>query len=225
MRLRSRLRISIATDIYQIKLHIKKPLNLCIQQSRYSEYRTFSLNLSSSCFVIWYWLTIIGWGFCDIQNNQGRGKSYQPKPTASVNTTMDNTHLFNFTTSCFVFLDSIDCLAHGILATMYGLRIKLFHFILISTNKTSICMHASAITTSGVQRRLKAVANEGEHCCGNIVADANVSPFARARNICCGRKFASENRSKKCFWILSETFCVRNKCFPVCSGKHLRPQQ
>ena len=26
--------------------------------------------------------TIIGWGFCDIQNNQGRGKSYQPKPKA-----------------------------------------------------------------------------------------------------------------------------------------------
>ena len=25
-----------------------------------------------------------------------------------------------------------------------------------------------------------------KHCCGNIVADANVSPFARARNICCG---------------------------------------
>ena len=26
--------------------------------------------------------TIIGWGFCDIQNNQGRGKGYQPKPKA-----------------------------------------------------------------------------------------------------------------------------------------------
>ena len=23
-----------------------------------------------------YLITIIGWGFCDIQNNQGRGKSY-----------------------------------------------------------------------------------------------------------------------------------------------------
>ena len=23
---------------------------------------------------------IIGWGFCDIQNNQGLGKGYQPKP-------------------------------------------------------------------------------------------------------------------------------------------------
>ena len=27
------------------------------------------------------------------------------------------------------------------------------------------------------------------HCCGHIVADTNVSPCARARNICCGHKF------------------------------------
>ena len=27
------------------------------------------------------------------------------------------------------------------------------------------------------------------HCCGHIVADTNVSPFARACNICCGHKF------------------------------------
>ena len=26
--------------------------------------------------------TIIRFGFCDIQNNQGRGKGYQPKPKA-----------------------------------------------------------------------------------------------------------------------------------------------
>ena len=26
------------------------------------------------------------------------------------------------------------------------------------------------------------------HCCGHIVAYTNVSPFARARNICCGHK-------------------------------------
>ena len=25
---------------------------------------------------------IIGWGFSDIQNNQGQGKGYQPKPKA-----------------------------------------------------------------------------------------------------------------------------------------------
>ena len=27
------------------------------------------------------------------------------------------------------------------------------------------------------------------HCCGHIVVDTNVSPFARVRNICCGHKF------------------------------------
>ena len=30
----------------------------------------------------------IAWGFCDIQNNQGRGKGYQPQPSASA----DNPH-------------------------------------------------------------------------------------------------------------------------------------
>ena len=30
------------------------------------------------------------------------------------------------------------------------------------------------------------------HCCGHIVADTNVSLFARARNICCGHKFWGE---------------------------------
>ena len=41
----------------------------------------------------------------------------------------------------------------------------------------------------------------------SALAHTNVSPFARARNICCGHK--------KCFWFCSETFCVRNKCFPI----------
>ena len=27
--------------------------------------------------------TIIGWGFCDIQNNQGLSKGYPPQPSAS----------------------------------------------------------------------------------------------------------------------------------------------
>ena len=27
------------------------------------------------------------------------------------------------------------------------------------------------------------------HCCGHIVADTNVSPFARVRSICCGQNF------------------------------------
>jgi len=32
---------------------------------------------------------------------------------------------------------------------------------------------------------------EGPGKRGHIVADTNVSPFARARNICCGHKFVS----------------------------------
>ena len=35
--------------------------------------------------------TIIRFGFCDIQNNQGFGKGYQPRPSASA----DNPYLDN----------------------------------------------------------------------------------------------------------------------------------
>jgi len=51
------------------------------------------------------------------------------------------------------------------------------------------------------------------HCCGHIVADTNVSPFAhasvvlRTQILCPGHK--------KC----SETFCARNKCFSVCAAQ------
>ena len=62
---------------------------------------------------------------------------------------------------------------------------------------------------------VKALANE--LCCGHIVADTKVSPFARARNICCGHKFCV--RDTKNVWFCSETFCVRNKCFPVCAAQ------
>ena len=36
-----------------------------------------------------YYKTIIRFGFCDIQNNQGLGKGYQPQPSASA----DNSYL------------------------------------------------------------------------------------------------------------------------------------
>ena len=35
------------------------------------------------------YLTIIGLGFCDIQNNQGRGKGCQPKPKAEADKYQD----------------------------------------------------------------------------------------------------------------------------------------
>ena len=59
---------------------------------------------------------------------------------------------------------------------------------------------------------------------GHIVADTNGSPLARTRNICCGHKFCIRD-TKKCFWFCSETFFVRNKCFPVCAAQENRGQQ
>ena len=35
--------------------------------------------------------TIIRFGFCDIQNNQGLGKGYQPQPSASADITLTST--------------------------------------------------------------------------------------------------------------------------------------
>ena len=58
------------------------------------------------------------------------------------------------------------------------------------------------------------------HCCGHIFADTNVSSFARmpAR-----ATFVADTNlcpwHKKCFCFCSQTFCIRNKCFPVCAGK------
>ena len=50
------------------------------------------------------------------------------------------------------------------------------------------------------------------HCCGHIVADAKVSPFARARNICCGHNFVSG--TQKMFLILFRTTLCPQQMFP-----------
>ena len=48
---------------------------------------------------------MIGWGFCDIRNNQGRGKCYKPKPKAKAYNTytlITKTELNNcFIIHCF----------------------------------------------------------------------------------------------------------------------------
>ena len=51
--------------------------------------------------------------------------------------------------------------------------------------------------------------------CGHIGETfvSNVSPFARAQHLL--RTQILRPGHKKCFWFCSETFCVRNKCFPV----------
>ena len=68
---------------------------------------------SESALYSSYVTIIIGWGFCDIQNNQGRGKSYQPKPKAEAdnpyrdlndskrNIAKVNIHLQTWTLFCF----------------------------------------------------------------------------------------------------------------------------
>ena len=50
------------------------------------------------------------------------------------------------------------------------------------------------------------------HCCGHIVAVTNVSPFARARNICCGPKFCV--RDTKMFLILFRNILCPQQMFP-----------
>ena len=50
------------------------------------------------------------------------------------------------------------------------------------------------------------------HCCGHIVADTNVSPFARTRNICCGHKFCV--RDTKMFLILFRNILCPQQMFP-----------
>ena len=57
------------------------------------------------------------------------------------------------------------------------------------------------------------------HCCGHIVADTNVSPFAHARNMHLLQTQILCPGHKNCFWFCSETFCVRKKYFPVCRPK------
>ena len=67
------------------------------------------------------------------------------------------------------------------------------------------------------------------HCCGHTVADTNVSPFARALNICSGHKFCFRH-TKNVFDFVQKHFVLRNKCFPVCavqgtSWETMCPQQ
>ena len=50
------------------------------------------------------------------------------------------------------------------------------------------------------------------HCCRHIVADTNVSPFARARNTCCGHKFCV--RDTKMFLILFRNILCPHQMFP-----------
>ena len=80
-------------------------------------------------------------------------------------------------------------------------RVLRFHF------STFICFRDNNSICS-----IKALANEDTLLQTLLLLTQMFSRFARARNICCGHKF--------CVWEpknVSETFCVRNKCFLVCA--------
>ena len=48
------------------------------------------------------------------------------------------------------------------------------------------------------------------HCCGHIVADTNVSRFARARNICCGHKFCVRDTKNVCDFVQKHFMSATN---------------
>ena len=57
-------------------------------------------------------------------------------------------------------------------------------------------------------------------CFGHIVADTNVSPFARARNVCCRHKFCV--RTQKMFLILFRNILCPQQMFPsLCSPRNI----
>ena len=68
------------------------------------------------------------------------------------------------------------------------------------TNKVFILCWFSSSVAKGSGKR------------GHIVADTNVSPFARARNICCGHKFCV--RDTKMFLILFRNILCPQQMFP-----------
>ena len=57
-------------------------------------------------------IVIIGWGFCDIQNNQGRGKGYQPKPKADIFGLALILQLETYSRSSGVFVIIVDATVH-----------------------------------------------------------------------------------------------------------------
>ena len=52
---------------------------------------------------------------------------------------------------------------------------------------------------------------------GSIYVKALANEDTLLRTHCCRHKCCPGH--KKCFWFCSETFCVRNKCFPVCAAQ------
>ena len=52
--------------------------------------------------------TIIRFGFCDIQNNRGLGKGYQPQPTASADNPYLNFDYSGYHKNLLVYTKTVD---------------------------------------------------------------------------------------------------------------------
>ena len=67
-----------------------------------------SLRRCVCCYFLQYNKTIIGWGFCDILNNQGLGNYNQPRPSARLITLTSTLIIPDFTktlsNNCLIFL-------------------------------------------------------------------------------------------------------------------------
>ena len=62
------------------------------------------------------------------------------------------------------------------------------------------------------------------HCCGHIVADTNVSPFARACNICCGHRFCVRD-TKNVSDFVQKHFVSATNVFQFAQPKEHHGQQ
>ena len=89
----------------------------------------------------------------------------------------------------------------------YYLWLEINHFEVERGNKKNI---ERKLSITGICKGLAKL--------GNIVADANVSQFSHAGNMCCGNKFCcSETKNvfameSKTFLLPGHKFCVRNIC-------------
>ena len=71
-----------------------------------------------------------------------------------------------------------------------GLRMRVYNISL--TRQSSLPLHTRVMTWNCSMKRSGISLRPWQtrtNSCGHIVADTDVSPFARGRNICCGHKF------------------------------------
>ena len=86
-------------------------------------------------------------------------------------------------------------------------------------------------TGTSLNKRFKVPGQRGHTCCGHIVGDKNVSPFARARIICCGHKFCVRDTKNVSYFVQKHFVSATNvsqfaqpkkhhgeQCVPVYKG-------